>query len=254
MFNIVFKTLIFLTFQISSIIIIAVQFQSTSKSVKFINNNGFILIPNFFKKLEYIEISSIVSKLKKNYKSEINSLAVNRKGCQIPFNSEPSLLLYEKFFYAPNTIEKIINPTGEINLQQPTKPMIFPLEIREYCLNSYMDMHQDEILFDYPQIEFIYCVENTSDTFTQWVDRSGLLHNDFTPPNSLILVKSGEYGSRHGVTKLRKGSRTIIKGIYTKCNQPNDNYHRALNTYSSSSRSRSSSRRRRSSSRKEKNR
>ena len=95
-----------------------------------------------------------------------------------------------------------------------------------------MDMHYDEILFDQPQIEFIYCIGNTSNTYTKWIDRSGLLHNEYTPPNCMILIKAGvDSGVNHGVSHLSRGSRTIIKGIYTSCNQPNENYNRAMNTF-----------------------
>jgi hypothetical protein len=56
-------------------------------------------------------------------------------------------------------------------------------------------------------------VENSSDSVTQWRDDAGALWERATDANSLLAVLAE--GWEHRVTPVRRGSRAIIKLIYT---------------------------------------
>ena len=78
-----------------------------------------------------------------------------------------------------------------------------------------MAAHVDEVLFAIPQVEFIYTVENDSDSQTYWEDATGRRHSIRTEPNSMVLIEAGR--CLHGVTQLKLGMRTILKGMLTSC-------------------------------------
>jgi hypothetical protein len=76
-----------------------------------------------------------------------------------------------------------------------------------------MAWHQDDVLYDPPQLEVVYTVENTSDCATRWRDRDGREHAVETDPNSVLALAAG--GAYHCVTGLRFGRRVIVKMAYT---------------------------------------
>jgi diaminopimelate decarboxylase len=50
----------------------------------------------------------------------------------------------------------------------------------------------------------ILTLENSSDSFTEWVDASGQTVSIWAEPNSLIVVKAG--AALHQVTRIKKGT------------------------------------------------
>ena len=87
-----------------------------------------------------------------------------------------------------------------------------PVEYRYYGVGGMMDWHRDTQLYDVPQYEMVYTVDNTSDSETQWIDESrGELRSLRTEPNSLVIVRAG--GVLHRVTPVGRGGRSIIKFV-----------------------------------------
>lgn len=204
---------------------------ATSTSISFpdnsfLKNNGFLMLPDVFRAPDYEWIKTQLPSLRKQMRKEVNSLAFNRMGCRLPAEHHLNTL-----FYKNDLLNKILSTkTGRSKIWRPES---FPLEFRYYQKGAYMDMHLDDCLFDTPQLEFIYTIENDSDSYTQFLTRDGYLESEYCLPNSLIVVEAGS--SLHGVTKLTKGSRSIIKGLYTSSNNVTDLYANALKTYNKES-------------------
>ena len=120
-----------------------------------------------------------------------------------------------------------------------------PVEIRSYeKRGACMAWHSDDVLFDPPQLEVVWTLENTSDCVTMWKkivgveeekekqslssdsrrthnnknNKQELVHIDSveTDPNAALLIVAG--GPSHCVTNLRQGRRVIVKCVYAKEN------------------------------------
>lgn len=97
-----------------------------------------------------------------------------------------------------------------------------PIEIRTYEREGAgMPWHVDDTLYDPPQIEVVWTLENDSDCTTMWKEEQGgitkdddKLHSVETEPNSAILLSAG--GASHCVTHLKHGKRVILKCAYVK--------------------------------------
>tara|TARA_Y100000817_G_scaffold297838_1_gene274486 strand:- start:2643 stop:3260 length:618 start_codon:yes stop_codon:yes gene_type:complete len=102
-------------------------------------------------------------------------------------------------------------------------PSEFPIEHRYYpSESSGMQWHKDLLMYKEPQYEGIFTIRNTSESVTEWIDKDNKIHSLWTEPNSLLIVKA--QGSPHHVTPIVKGSREILKIIYTQTNETNKNY------------------------------
>ena len=100
----------------------------------------------------------------------------------------------------------------------------FPIEYRIYPEKSKgMSCHKDTLLYDKPQYEVVFTIENTSDSYTSWCDYDGYIHKIYTKPNSILIVKAN--GNTHCVSELNKGYRSILKLIYTQSYNSNNNYN-----------------------------
>lgn len=86
------------------------------------------------------------------------------------------------------------------------------IEYRKYTQGGFMGWHTDDIHFDPVQLELVYTVDNDSDSTFVWSDAG--LHAYGPAPNSVILVKAG--GVKHQVTKVTKGTRSILKLVFVK--------------------------------------
>jgi hypothetical protein len=75
-------------------------------------------------------------------------------------------------------------------------------------LGAGMDWHVDDVLYDPPQLEVVWTLENTSDCTTRWITggKEAIVETD---PNSVLLLQAG--GVSHRVTSLKRGRRTIVK-------------------------------------------
>lgn len=77
-----------------------------------------------------------------------------------------------------------------------------------------MEWHVDDVLYDPPQVEVVYTLENNSDCVTKWREEplsSGLKKME-TDANSALLLRAG--GVSHCVSSLKRGRRVIIKCAY----------------------------------------
>ena len=109
-------------------------------------------------------------------------------------------------------------------------PSEFPIEHRFYHKESSgMRWHKDTLLYEKPQYEAIYTIDNQSNSVTQWKDDNGKTHEIWTEPNSLLVVKAQGY--EHHVTPPESGEREILKIIYTQTNTVNENYHREIERF-----------------------
>lgn len=67
----------------------------------------------------------------------------------------------------------------------------------------------DDVLYDPPQLEVVWTLENTSDCTTTWISTGGKETMVETDPNSVLLLQAG--GVSHRVTSLKRGRRVIVK-------------------------------------------
>ena len=94
-------------------------------------------------------------------------------------------------------------------LDTPLSLCEFPVEYRKYPSGAGgMIWHRDLELVG-RQYEFVYTVQNTSDSRTLYKDFFGKVHSVWTEPNSLIILRAS--GVLHSVTPVTTGERTIVK-------------------------------------------
>ena len=191
-------------------------------------NNGLVVLPGIFSPSEFMIVQRISKELcKKSLKKEINSLAKGRFGCRIDRKSE----LHEMFSHS-RILSRIKRATGreKSNLVIPPD---FPLEIRKYGIGAHMPFHFDEQLYKHPQLELVFTIENTSDSYTCWIDSTGATQKLRTEPNSLLCIQATTV--KHAVTPLKKGERVILKGLLVAEGEEIldvNSFEKALQTYS----------------------
>lgn len=78
-----------------------------------------------------------------------------------------------------------------------------------------MAWHEDDVLYDPPQVEAVITMENSSDCVTMW-KQGEVLKSRETDPNSVLLLEAG--GPLHCVTSLKRGRRLILKCAYRASN------------------------------------
>ena len=149
-----------------------------------------------------------------NYFKNINNLKSEKFRLIKPIFDEN----IDNIFYSEKYINKIKNVINE-NIKKSD----FPIEFRIYPEGSSgMKCHKDTLLYDKPQYEMVYTIENESDSYTNWYSYFGWNNKIYTKPNSLIIVKA--QGNIHCVSPVNKGFRKILKLIYTQTNNYNRNY------------------------------
>ena len=157
-----------------------------------------------------IECRSLRSKMK----LEKNSIAIGRTGYCLTPRSSPNA-------WDVLTSDSVISRIGRLVGRDPGLPPLvaddYPPEVRTYRAGSGMEWHQDEQLYEEPQCEVVLCIENTSDSYTEWEGSGGAedCHSFWTPPNSALLVRAGPTGARHRVRTLQRGERTIVKMVFS---------------------------------------
>ena len=149
-----------------------------------------------------------------NYFKNINNLKSEKFRLIKPIFDEN----IDNIFYSEKYINKIKNVINE-NIKKSD----FPIEFRIYPEGSSgMKCHKDTLLYEEPQYEMVYTIENESDSYTNWYSYFGWNNKIYTKPNSLIIVKA--QGNIHCVSPVNKGFRKILKLIYTQTNNYNRNY------------------------------
>jgi hypothetical protein len=178
--------------------------RSPTPAARFRQNNGLIYVRSFFSMEKAAAIRKEVAELRKRAKPEIGSIATGRRGSFIAANSVARTALSSS-----ETGKKLEQLVGQGSLL----PAEYPAELRIYPVGASMDWHSDDRLYALPQYELIYTVENCSDSETQWRDRSGQVHSEWTEPNSLLVVHADSVV--HRATHVSKGERIILKAIWT---------------------------------------
>jgi len=157
----------------------------------------------------------------KNYVKTINNLKYERFRYIKSINDNK----INDIFYSDNIINKI-----ESIINNKIKKSNFPIEYRIYPRGSEgMKCHKDTLLYDKPQYEIVYTIENESDSYTNYFTYTGRNKKIYTKPNSLIIVKAQE--NTHCVSPVNDGYRTILKLIYTQTDKYNRNYVNELKRF-----------------------
>ena len=173
-------------------------------------NDNIIYIPNFLNHQDFTQMIKL-DKDKNNFIYE-----------QFRYTKP----LHDRFvydiFYSTHYINKLRNYlTTDIFASD------FPIEHRFYHKESPgMRWHTDTLLYEKPQYEAIYTINNQSGSMTQWQGEDGEMNELWTEPNSLLVVKAGGY--KHRVTPMVSGEREILKLIYTPTHNTNENFHKEM--------------------------
>ena len=176
-----------------------------------------IYIPNFLSSRDFEVVKNDLRNNNTHFKNESF-----RKIRPLVNNQDYNKNIYN-IFYSPKYISKLNNHCRK-NLFKST----FPIEHRIYPNGSKgMRWHVDTLMYDLPQYEAVFTVNNNSDSMTEWIDNSR--KSQWTEPNSLLLVKA--QGDYHGVTPVNQGSREILKLIYTQSKNPNKNLYKELERF-----------------------
>tara|TARA_B110000285_G_scaffold216081_1_gene263035 strand:+ start:313 stop:981 length:669 start_codon:yes stop_codon:yes gene_type:complete len=177
-------------------------------------NDKIIYIDNFLNKNEIDKILNNIKNIK-NLKNEKFRLIK-------PLDNDINKEIYD-IFYSYNNLNKLKKKLKNNKILKSD----FPIEYRIYPNKSDgMKLHSDILLYDLPQYEAIYTINNTSDSKTKWIDSNNKINEIWTKPNSLLIIKANGY--KHLVTPINKGERSIFKLIYTQSNNTNNNYDREL--------------------------
>ena len=177
-------------------------------------NDDIIYIQHFLTDKEYKQLQKLLQ-------NDTNPMKDERFRLAKPLFKKP----FYDLFYSSQKIK---------HLQTYINPVIFqsdfPIEYREYPLQSTgMNWHKDTLLYQKPQYEAIYTIDNTSDSYTQWIDDDGNLQYIWTEPNSILLIKAQRL--LHNVTPLTQGVRNILKLIYTQTNEKTPLYYKEMKRF-----------------------
>ncbi len=179
-------------------------------------------IENLLTLTELNKIRHECSTLRAHMKREKNSIAVKRTGLRLPPTSES-----HKALTSPHVARTLARAIGE-----PLRLVDFPIELRHYGVGAFMDWHTDDLLTTPAQLECIFTVENTADSFTQWRDLERGFESMWTTPNSLLVVRAGADGPQHRVTPVRRGGRTILKLVFAPPSaQPTDDFYEHIDSF-----------------------
>lgn len=185
-----------------------------SVSKKIIDNKDDVFyIRNFLSKNEHKLVINYTRNQHKNRNIKNHGFRLN-----MPLNNKK---IYN-IFYSKEKIKKIETIVEQNTSKRLLKP-IFPIEYRYYPKGSSgMKTHSDTILFNPPQYEVVYTIQNSSDSYTGWYSKDNKLTRIHTEPNSAIIIKAGS--NRHYVSPVKEGDRSILKLIYSEIRTPIKKY------------------------------
>jgi hypothetical protein len=164
--------------------------------------------------------------MKRHLTKERSSIAQNRLGATLTRDqtSETIRILEDGSIYklVQRLADSSQNDFGKRKIELAPE---IPVEVRLYeQVGASMAWHQDDIMYDPPQLEVVFTLENNSDCVTMWKMQSNNannnttntqndeIHSQETNPNSLLLLLAG--GPDHCVTSLKRGRRAILKCAY----------------------------------------
>ena len=183
--------------------------QPSRRSLPYVRN-GVRAVQAFLSDGDFARVREECRSLRGRMKPEKDALAVGRVGCYVDRRSETHRIL---------TAEAVAARVSEL-VGRSMEPSVYPIELRCYRVGAEMAWHRDDQLYDDPQCELVLCLDNDSDSRTEWIDARGEPAGDWTRPNSALLVRAGEAGVAHRVTPLRRGERTILKMVWTVPGSP----------------------------------
>jgi hypothetical protein len=154
---------------------------------------------------EYSAIQKEVLSLMTQLNDETtSSVAQNRLGASLSQDSESVRILQEG-----SLCKFVQRMTGDSTMVLSSN---LPVEVRVYeKFGAAMAWHEDDVLYDPPQVEAVVTLENNSDCVTMWKNGEQVETQE-TDPNSVVLFKAG--GPLHCVTSLKRGRRVILKVAY----------------------------------------
>ena len=178
---------------------------SASRRILRYTRDGVIFVPRFLPEADLAAVQADCRSLRGGMKAEKGSIAVKRLRRCVDRRSETHRRLT-----SPATIQRVAALLG-----CPMTPSQHPIELRSYRAGSGMNWHRDDQLYADPQCELVLCLDNTSDSRTEWIDASGEHRAEWTPPGSALLIRAGSSGAAHRVIPLKRGERTILKMVWT---------------------------------------
>jgi hypothetical protein len=185
---------------------------STSTAPSILAKAGGILYKtSVFSRDEYATISKEVKSFSNTLRDETaSSVAQHRLGTVLPKDS-PALGIFRS-----GSLSRLVEQvSGQDDMNDYELSLDIPVEIRVYeKTGACMAWHVDTVLYDPPQVELIWTLENTSDCVTMWKDSDDNVRSVETDRNSAILLQAG--GPSHCVTSLKRGRRTIVKCAFVQ--------------------------------------
>jgi len=163
--------------------------------------------------------------MKRQLTKERSSIAQNRIGATLirDETNEIFRILEEGSIY--KLVQRMANSSyGNGIIRKIKLADGLPVEVRVYeTAGASMAWHRDDIMFDPPQLEVVFTLENNSDCATMWKVKANNanknlskdnedIHSQETEPNSMLLLLAG--GPDHCVTSLKRGRRVILKCAY----------------------------------------
>jgi hypothetical protein len=168
-------------------------------------NGGVLYREHFLSPADFGAVQRECRSLRSQMQAEKDSIAKRRLGVCIDRKS-----LTHATLMSAETAARLARLTGVEQLE----PSEFPAELRHYGDGAMMDWHQDDVLYDPPQTEVIFTLENSADCFTEWIGPDGQRECVWTEPNSVLLVRAGAGGPSHRVTRVKRGERTVVKCVF----------------------------------------
>ncbi len=166
--------------------------------------DGLCVVQTFLAPATFEQVRADCRRLRAKMRLEKHSMATGRVGCFVDKRSVTHRLLTSEAVRA-----KVSKRVG-----RPMEPSAYPIELRSYRVGAQMPWHRGDQLLDRAQCEVVICVDNDSDSRTEWIDAGGEHTAKWTPPNMALLVRGGDTGAAHRVTPLKRGERTILKMVW----------------------------------------
>lgn len=153
--------------------------------------------------------------MKHRLTKESSSIAQNRLGATLSSdNANETIQILEK-----GSIHTLVQRLAGSSRNKIELAREIPVEVRTYeKVGASMAWHKDDIMYDPPQFEVVFTLENNSDCVTMWVSDTNnkndhdRVQSQETHPNSVLLLLAG--GPDHCVTSLKRGRRVILKCAY----------------------------------------
>mmetsp|Transcript_2261 Transcript_2261/g.4751 ORF Transcript_2261/g.4751 Transcript_2261/m.4751 type:complete len:305 (-) Transcript_2261:336-1250(-) len=179
---------------------------------------GILYRTSIFDRSELAQIRQDLAEYERDMQDEtMSSVAQHRRGAVLSSVDSPTVQVLRE----GSLVEWVRTVTSNPNYVLRDQDV--PVELRSYeKRGASMAWHSDDVLFDPPQLEVVWTLENTSDCVTMWKQpeqhgpndssKTTNIHTIETDPNAVLLIAAG--GPEHCVTSLKQGRRIIVKCVY----------------------------------------